>query len=253
MKRSRLRWLVCLLAVPPVLLAVSFVIASVVAEGTLHPLLKRRASDTAALAFSIAQSADATALSVSIRTYDGTGIAWWLVPRRSNGRAVMVCHGIADSAYGALGYGLLLLRNGYSVLVPESRGHGESGGYVTYGVLEADDTVQWLGWIKSHGVNSVFGFGESLGGAILIQSLARGADFRALVVECPYSSFEAVADDRVSLVIPRFTADMLVKEALFYTRALSRGPSQCSTGPRNSMRSCADTSDSRIGRQRNHA
>jgi hypothetical protein len=28
----------------------------------------------------------------------------------------MVCHGVADSAYGALGYALLFLRNGYAVL-----------------------------------------------------------------------------------------------------------------------------------------
>jgi uncharacterized protein len=120
-----------------------------VAEGALHPLLTRRASDTAALAFSVGQSADATALKVNIRVHDGTGLnGWWLVPRHPNGRAVMVCHGIADSAYGALVYALLFLRNRYSVLVPESRGHGESGGYVTYGVLEANDVVQWLGWIN---------------------------------------------------------------------------------------------------------
>ena len=129
----------------------------------------------------------------------------------------MVCHGVADSAYGALGYAFFLMGNGYSVLVPESRGHGESRGYVTYGVLEADDVVQWLRWIKNRGVNSTFGFGESLGGAILIESLARGAGFRALVVECPYSSFEAVADERVTRVIPALAAQMLVREALVYT------------------------------------
>ena len=88
---------------------------------------------------------------------------------------------------------------------------------MTYGVLEADDTIRWLNWMKSHGVKSAFGFGESLGGAILLQSLARGADLRALVVESPYSSFEAVARERVARVIPEFAADILVKEGIFYT------------------------------------
>jgi hypothetical protein len=210
--------LVWLLGLSSVFLVFSFGAAAVVAEGALHPLLKRRASDTAALAYSIAQSVDAHAVNVTIHGNDGIRLnGWWLRPQQANGRAVMVCHGVADSAYGALGYALLFLRNGYSVLVPESRGHGESRGHATYGILEADDTVRWLAWMKTQGVNSAFGFGESLGGAILIQSLACGSDFRALAVECPYSSFEVVADERVARVIPALAAHVFVKEALLYT------------------------------------
>ena len=218
MKRVHRRWLVWLSIFGALLVILSFAAAAIGAEGALHPLLRRRASDTAALAYSIAESANARAVQVAIRGKDGTRLnAWWLTPAQTNGRAVVVCHGVADSAYGALGFALLFLRHGYSVLVPESRGHGESGGYVTYGVLEADDTVLWLGWMKGHGVQSAFGFGESLGGAILIQSLAKSAGFRALVVECPYSSFEAVARERVSRFIPAWASYILVNEALLYT------------------------------------
>lgn len=116
------------------------------------------------------------------------------------------------------GYALLFLRNGYSVLVPNGRGHGDSQGYVTYGVLEAHDTVRWLEWLKGQGVNAAFGFGESLGGSVLIESLAQGADFRALVAECPYSSFEAVAEERVAQHVPSAVAVVLVKEGVLYTR-----------------------------------
>lgn len=76
--------------------------------------------------------------------------------------------------------------------------------------------VRWLSWIKGNGVNEVFGFGESLGGAILIQSLAQGAPFRAVVAECPYSSFEGVADERVARVVPAPLASLLVKEGIVY-------------------------------------
>jgi len=116
-----------------------------------------------------------------------------------------------------LGYALLFLKNGYSVLVPDSRGHGESLGFVTYGVLESGDMVQWLAWMKGNGIDEAFGFGESLGGAILIQSLARGADFRALAVESSYSSFESVADERVGRVVAAPIAFILVKEGILYT------------------------------------
>ena len=219
MSLTRKRWFIALTGLAIIFVVLNFCAAAVVAEGALHPLLRRRATDTAALAYSIARSVNATSEKVLIRAGDGTPLdAWWLRPAVPNGRAVMVCHGVADSAYGGLGYALLFLRNGYSVLVPESRGHGESRGYVTYGVLEADDTVRWLSWMKSHGVAYAFGFGESLGGAILIQSLARGADFRALVVESSYSSFEAVADERVARVIPGLPARIFVKEGMLYTR-----------------------------------
>lgn len=197
----------------------SFLTAAALAEGALHPLLRRRSSDTAALAYSIGQSEGATLRKVSILAKDGVTLnAWWLSPKQPSGRAVIVCHGVADSAYGAMGYSLLFLRNGYAVLVPESRGHGESAGFVTYGVLEADDVVRWLHWTKGAGVNEAFGFGESLGGSILLQSLARGADFRALIAESAYSSFEAIAEERVGRAIHEPAAYILVKEGLFYTR-----------------------------------
>jgi hypothetical protein len=216
------RWLFRVLGSVIVVLALSFgttaVLAAVLAEGSVHPLLKRRATDTAALAYSIAHAANATARKVTITTKDGVTLdAWWLSPPKPNGRAVIVCHGVADSAFGALGYALLFLNHRYSVLIPESRGHGQSLGFVTYGVLESDDIVQWLSWIKSNsGVTDVFGFGESLGGAILIQSLARGASFRAVVAECPYSSFEAVAQERVARAVPAPLAALLVKEGIAY-------------------------------------
>lgn len=154
-----------------------------------------------------------------MRGEDGTALtAWWLSPKQANGRAVMACHGVADSAFGAMGYALLFLRNGYSVLVPNGRGHGDSAGYVTYGVLESRDTLRWLKWMKAQGVSTAFGFGESLGASVLIESLAEGADFRAVVAECAYSSFEAVAEERVAQHVPSAAAVVLVKEGILYTR-----------------------------------
>ncbi|MBV8905441.1 MAG: alpha/beta hydrolase, partial [Acidobacteriia bacterium] len=197
----------------------SFAAAALLAEGALHPLVTRRPGETAALAYSVAQTAHATATRVSIRGDDGTLlVGWWLTPQQPTGRAVMACHGVADSSFGAMAYALLFLRNGYSVLVPNGRGHGESQGYVAYGVLESQDTVRWLHWMKGQGVNAAFGFGESLGASVLIGSLAQGADFRAVVAESPYSSFEEVAEERVAQHIPSAAAVVLVKEGVLYTR-----------------------------------
>ncbi|HZQ55065.1 MAG TPA: alpha/beta fold hydrolase [Bryobacteraceae bacterium] len=197
----------------------SLVAAAGLAEGALHPWPRRRGSDIAALAYGIAQTANVTATRVCIGGQDGTALTgWWFSSKQTNGRAVMVCHGIADSAFGGMGFAPLFLRNGYSVLVPNGRGHGDSQGYVTYGVLESGDTICWLHWLKHGGVKATFGFGESLGGSVLLQSLAQGADFRAVVAECPYSSLEAVAEERVEQHVPRAAAAVLVKEGFVYVR-----------------------------------
>lgn len=85
-------------------------------------------------------------------------------------------------------------------------------------MLESQHTLPWLDWLKAHGVYAAFGFGESPGGSVLIQSLSEGADFRAVVADSPYSSFEAVADERVAQHVPPAAAVVLVKEGLLYTR-----------------------------------
>jgi pimeloyl-ACP methyl ester carboxylesterase len=206
-----------LLIVCPLLLFGNFTAVAFLTEATLHPSKHR--GDIALLAHSVEQDTGAKARAVSITTTDGTLLkAWWLIPSSGATSAVIVCHGIADSAMGSLGFAPLFLRHGFSVLVPNSRGHGDSEGFVSFGVREADDIIQWLAWVRSQGVSTVYGLGESLGGAILLQSLDRGADFRAVVAESSYASFREIADDRIGQSIGPVLAGVVVREALLYAR-----------------------------------
>jgi dipeptidyl aminopeptidase/acylaminoacyl peptidase len=203
------------------ILILSGAIAVIITEGALHPLLRRRSSDTAALAQSSASVVSGLAREVTVTAADGTVLkGWWLQPRHWTGRAVMACHGVADSGFGVMGDALLFLLNGYSVLVPDGRGHGASGGFVTYGLKESSDTLQWLAWMRAQGANKVFGFDESLGGAVLLQSLGAEAKFDALIAESPYASFVLVARERVQRYghVPQWIAVVLVDEALLYAR-----------------------------------
>lgn len=75
--------------------------------------------------------------------------AWWLHPTTRNGNCIIVLHGIADSRAGSVNFAPMFLTQGYAVLVPDSRAHGESGGnFVTYGLLEKYDVIGWTGWMK---------------------------------------------------------------------------------------------------------
>ncbi|HTM51873.1 MAG TPA: alpha/beta fold hydrolase [Bryobacteraceae bacterium] len=137
----------------------------------------------------------------AITSADGVPMAAWLFTSpRSRGAAVIVLHGQTDNRAGMLGYANLFLRNGYDVLAPDLRGHGASGGELsTYGFLEADDLRRWLDWLAARRPGErVFGFGESMGAAILIQSLAVESRFCAVVAEAPYASLREIAYDRLS-------------------------------------------------------
>jgi alpha-beta hydrolase superfamily lysophospholipase len=130
--------------------------------------------------------------------------AWFFAPAISNGSCVLLLHGVADSRASQMGLANLLLQNHYSVLAPDSRAHGDSGGeIVTYGVLEADDIHRWVDWLEaSQHPRNFFGVGASLGAGILLQSLAVEHRFRAVVAESPFANLERVSVDRVAQRIP---------------------------------------------------
>jgi dipeptidyl aminopeptidase/acylaminoacyl peptidase len=138
---------------------------------------------------------------VAITAADGVALKGWFVhPRDYNGNAVILLHGITDNREGVAGYGRLLLEHGYAILLPDARGHGESGGELaTYGVKESDDIHRWVSWIYAHDPpQCVFGFGESYGAALVLQSLAVENRFCAVAVESPFSTAREMSYERIS-------------------------------------------------------
>src|SRR5665213_2555860 len=80
-----------------------------------------------------------------------------------------------------------------------------TAGRMVYGLLESDDVHRWVSWLIDNWQTGdhrhprhVFGIGESLGGAIFIQSLAVESRFSAIVADSAFSSFERIGRDRVA-------------------------------------------------------
>ena len=138
----------------------------------------------------------------AVRTTSPDGVqlsAWLFTPGRSNGAAVILLHGVGADRTQMLPHASYLLRAGYTVLTPDSRNHGASGGdTVTYGLREAVDVHAWADMLlaRIHGAR-LYGLGESMGAAVLLQSLAREPRFRAVVAEAPFDTFEHVATYRM--------------------------------------------------------
>lgn len=125
---------------------------------------------------------------------------WFATPPVHNGNVVVLLHGVTDNRLGVVGYAEFFLKNGYGVLIADSRTHGESEGVIaTYGVTEADDVHRWVDWVyRKHAPACVYGFGESMGAAILLQSLERERRFCAVIAESPFADFREAVYDRIS-------------------------------------------------------
>ena len=163
----------------------------------------------------------------SITASDGVILrGWYAEPGAFNGNSVLLLHGVGDNREGMSGYAELFLSKGYAVLLPDSRAHGESEGSIaTYGLRESDDNHRWVDWLRrqSH-PRCIYGFGESMGAALILEALRTEPNFCAVVAESPFSAFRQVAFDRVGYYLGvgpwfgRTLARPLVEIAFLYTR-----------------------------------
>jgi dipeptidyl aminopeptidase/acylaminoacyl peptidase len=136
-----------------------------------------------------------------IEASDGAILKGWMfTPRQSNGAGILLMHGVADTRLGMSGHAPFLLRAGFTVLMPDSRGHGASGGgIITYGVRECSDVQRWADLlVREPDVVRLYGIGQSMGAAILLESLSCEPRFRAIVADSPFASFQEIADDRLA-------------------------------------------------------
>jgi uncharacterized protein len=170
------------------------------AEITLHPGRHTLASADEAQAREMSNRHDAQIENASILANDGASLRAWLIrPHSGNGDAVILLHGLGDNRIGMIGYAELLVNHGFTVLLPDARAHGASGGpTATYGLLESEDIRRWYEWLDSHQHPAcIFGFGESMGAAQLLSALQAEQNFCAVAAESPFSTFREIAYDRV--------------------------------------------------------
>jgi hypothetical protein len=191
------------------------------AEFAVHGWARRQPDP--AEADEVAQAASATWQSMQIAAADGAPLSAWLfTPRSPNGSAVILLHGVNDTRRGVRYHAIYLLQAGFTVLAPDSRGHGASGGDVlTYGIREASDIHAWADALFRTGhIERLYGLGESMGAAILLESLPREPRFRAVVAECPFATFEQIAYYRLEHVshLGRWASWPVAQTSFLYVR-----------------------------------
>ncbi len=168
--------------------------------GILHPmrLNRMRLEETQAmLARTGAAKGDFT-----VAAADGVQLRGWKVrPPAPNGDWVLLYHGVSDNRTGDIGHAEILLRHGYSLVMMDSRAHGESGGdMATYGWKERHDTVAVTNALySSERVRHLYALGVSMGAAIALQSAAIEPRIEAVAAEAPFANLREVSYDYAGL------------------------------------------------------
>lgn len=181
-------------------LMLSAAAAVFLANVTLHPQRRSLPATAEAGMRDVVGKFGARLTNVDLNAFDHAQLrAWYIEQNQGNGDVVILLHGQGDNRLGMVGYAQILVAHGYSVLMPDARAHGESGGdFATYGVLERVDIRQWFDWLKGNTHSGcVFGMGESMGAAQLLQALEVEPDFCTVIAESSFSDFREIAYDRM--------------------------------------------------------
>jgi len=144
------------------------------------------------------------AQTVTIPSASGSRLSGWFAPGDPARGAVLLLHANGADRRSMLGRARFLGTAGYSLLLIDFQGQGESPGrHRTWGHLEARDAEAALGWLQKRLPGRPLGLiGTSLGGAAaLLGQTAKQAD--ALVLEAVYGDFETAIANRLELRLGR--------------------------------------------------
>jgi len=144
--------------------------------------------------------AELRARSVALQTAKGVRVAGWFA-RRSEGRgAVLLLHGVHGNRLSMLARAQWLAGLGYSVLLIDLPGHGESGGErITFGLREAEGVRAALAFLRHELPGERVGvIGVSLGAAATVLARAQPAP-DAVLLESMYPTIEEAVADRLEM------------------------------------------------------
>jgi uncharacterized protein len=216
MQRRLARITLILLLTPPLFAAA---LAWLSGPAFLHPIRHELTPELVREADSAFALLHAQREDFDVRAVDGVLLRGWKVrAARPNGSWVLLFHGVADNRAGVLGQAQLLLKEGYSVVMMDSRAHGQSEGpMATYGWLERIDTraivdalvstererfisVQTALGPPGSSLDAappfhIFALGESMGAGIALQSAAVEPRIEGVVAEASFANLTEAAYD----------------------------------------------------------
>ncbi len=133
---------------------------------------------------------------------DGLQIAAWYIPSDEKQRAIILVHGRDNSRTNGfvdqfVPFAKVLHESGFSVLMIDLRGHGESDdARYTFGIKERRDVLGGVDWLEARGYlpGEIGVLGYSLGGASVIGAAAEEEDIGAIWIDSAYADVNPVIE-----------------------------------------------------------
>ncbi|HXA56862.1 MAG TPA: alpha/beta fold hydrolase [Candidatus Acidoferrum sp.] len=173
-----------------------------IGPGVLHPLKVPVSGSRLVRIDEMLQRVHAVRVDFPVTAPDGAVLHGWRIRAATpNGSWLLLFHGVGDNRTGTGVFAEFLLSTGYSVVMMDSRAHGESGGdLATYGWKERYDTASVVNALESsENVRHVFALGVSMGAAIALQSAAVDSRIEAVVAEDPLANLREISYDYAGL------------------------------------------------------
>lgn len=124
---------------------------------------------------------------------DGLKLHGYAVTAPGSHQYAILCHGYQNNAGGVARSAQHFSQMGYSVLLPDARGHGKSeGDYIGMGWHERRDVIGWANSIIAADPQaSIVLYGVSMGAATVMMASGEGdlpANVRCVIEDCGYTS-----------------------------------------------------------------
>ncbi len=135
---------------------------------------------------------------VYITSDDGLKLHATFVPNQDAKKVVIGFHGYTSQGMSDyIGLSDYYLKNGYAMLLPDARAHGESEGtYIGFGVKDRWDAVKWIKWVIAECGEDVqiLLHGTSMGGATVLMTsgLSLPSQVKGIISDCAFTSAKAV-------------------------------------------------------------
>ena len=150
---------------------------------------------------------------IHITTSDSLKIKCWYSQLDSVHGTVILFHGFSCNKSFVLNEANEFVRRGYNVLMPDTRGHGESSGNKTsYGYYEAEEVKLAFDYVKGLGERNIYLWGMSMGAVEIMKAMADyNLSAKGLILEMPFGSLQSHIKARLHIMgFPRQPFGFLV-------------------------------------------
>lgn len=139
---------------------------------------------------------------IQLHSQDGTLLTGTYIETPSGSHnTVLILHGLYQNRTMSVPYARIYLAKGYNVLMPDIRGHGESGGNTNdWGIHNTEDMDSWLAWLRQKDPQASIGFhGISLGAAmsLLYAGTPQGHDIKFFIADSAYGNILELGQEKL--------------------------------------------------------